>query len=60
MHEPVKWDEEDAIKVLEEMKWPPMRGDSRSTTHLLRNISLDMAINALREKWLAKQKLKED
>lgn len=28
MHETVKWDEEDAIKVLEEMKWPPMRGDS--------------------------------
>lgn len=60
MHEPIKWDEKDAIKVLEEMKWPPMRGDSRSATHLLRNISLDMAIAALTEQWLAKHRLKED
>lgn len=60
MCEKIKWDEKDAIKVLERMKWPPMRGDGKSTTHLIRNISLDMAIAALRDQWLAKHRLKED
>lgn len=60
MCEKIKWDEMDAIKHLERMKWPPMRGDSKSTTHLITNISLDMAIKALTDQWLAKQKVKED
>lgn len=60
MCEKIKWDERDTIKVLERMKRPPMRGDGRSTTHLIQNISLDMAINALMEQWLAKHRLKED
>ena len=60
MCEKIEWDEKDAIKVLERMKWPPMRGDGKSTTHLTQNISLDMAINALMEQWLAKHRLKED
>lgn len=60
MDDLLKWDEQDAIKVLEKMKFPPMRGDGKSTTHLIQNISLDMAIEALMEQWLAKHRLKED
>ena len=60
MDELVKWDEQDAIKVLERMKWPPMRHDGKSTTHLTQNISLDMTIKALTDQWLAKHRLKEE
>ncbi|MBO7452671.1 MAG: hypothetical protein J6U54_20270 [Clostridiales bacterium] len=56
----LEFDEMDAIQTLESMIWPAQRGDTLSYTHMVMNMSLHMAINALREKWLAKHRLKED
>ena len=56
----LEFDEKDAIQTLESMLWPAQRGDTLSYTHMVMNMSLHMAINALREKWLTKHGLKED
>jgi hypothetical protein len=39
--------ENEAIVVLQKIKPIPHRGDSKSTTHILETIALDMAIKAL-------------
>lgn len=56
----LEWDEKDAIQVLEKMLWPAQRGDTMSYTHMCMNMSIHAAINALRNQWLAKHKVKED
>lgn len=40
---------EEAIVVLQKIKPIPHRGDSKSTTHILETIALDMAIKALEQ-----------
>lgn len=40
---------EEAIVVLQKIKPIPHRGDSKSTTHILETIALEMAINALEQ-----------
>lgn len=49
----------DAIEELEKLKIPQMRGDGKSTEHLLRNLSLAMAIQALKDLYDTKHGLKE-
>lgn len=39
----------EAIVVLQKIKPIPHRGDSKSTTHILETIALDMAIKALEQ-----------
>ena len=41
--------ENEAIVVLQKIKPIPHRGDSKSTTHILETIALDMAIKALEQ-----------
>lgn len=50
----------DAIEELEKLKIPPMLRDGKSTTHLLRNLALTMGIEALKDLYDAKHRLKED
>ena len=50
----------DAIEELEKLKIPQMIRDGKSTEHLLRNLSLSMAIQALKDLYDAKHRLKED
>ena len=40
---------EEAIVVLQKIKPIPHRGDSKSTTHILETIALEMAIKALKQ-----------
>lgn len=54
---------EEAIVVLQKIKPIPHRGDSKSTTHILETIALDMAIKALEaqpcEDCISRQAVKE-
>lgn len=50
----------DAIEELEKLKIPRTLRDGKSTEHLLRNLSLAMAIQALKDLYDAKHGLKED
>ena len=52
---------EETIVVLQKIKPIPHRGDSKSTTHILETIALDMAIKALKQKWIpVSERLPED
>ena len=54
--------ENEAIEILQKIKPIPHRGDSKSTTHILETIALDMAIKALEQtRWMpCTERLPED